>query len=91
MDLGDVLLLFLVVQYGLQNCDSRSFTVDYENDCFLKDGEPFRYISGSFHYFRVPLFRRRSRGGEMGEFSPPPPLFSDSPSFFFFLIPQILK
>ncbi|XP_077550199.1 beta-galactosidase-like isoform X1 [Haemaphysalis longicornis] len=33
---------------------SRSFTVDYENDRFLKDGQPFRYISGSLHYFRVP-------------------------------------
>ncbi|CAN8004537.1 unnamed protein product [Ixodes hexagonus] len=32
----------------------RSFVVDFENDRFLKDGEPFRYISGSLHYFRVP-------------------------------------
>lgn len=38
------------------NCDSsgRSFTVDYANNQFLKDGQPFRYISGSLHYFRVP-------------------------------------
>ena len=61
MGLEDVFLLFLVVQYGLQNCDSRSFTIDYENDCFLKDGEPFRYISGSFHYFRVPRFYWKDR------------------------------
>lgn len=33
---------------------NRSFTVDYENNCFLKDGKPFRYVSGSMHYFRVP-------------------------------------
>lgn len=33
---------------------NRSFVVDYENDRFLKDGEPFRYVSGSIHYFRVP-------------------------------------
>ncbi|KAG8241503.1 hypothetical protein J6590_085695 [Homalodisca vitripennis] len=32
----------------------RSFEVDYENDQFLKDGQPFRYVSGSLHYFRVP-------------------------------------
>ncbi|CAN8004535.1 unnamed protein product [Ixodes hexagonus] len=32
----------------------RSFVVDFENDRFLKDGEPFRYVSGSLHYFRVP-------------------------------------
>ncbi|KAF8777675.1 Beta-galactosidase like protein [Argiope bruennichi] len=31
-----------------------SFVVDYENNRFLKDGNTFRYISGSVHYFRVP-------------------------------------
>ena len=30
------------------------FSIDFHNDCFLKDGRPFRYASGSFHYFRVP-------------------------------------
>ncbi|KHJ96008.1 beta-galactosidase domain protein [Oesophagostomum dentatum] len=30
-----------------------SFVVDYPNDRFLLDGKPFRYISGSIHYFRV--------------------------------------
>lgn len=32
----------------------RTFSIDYENDQFLKDGEPFRYVSGAMHYFRVP-------------------------------------
>lgn len=32
---------------------NRSFGIDFENDQFLKDGKPFRYISGSFHYFRA--------------------------------------
>ena len=32
----------------------RSFTVDYEHNTFLKDGKPYRYIAGGFHYFRVP-------------------------------------
>ncbi|KAJ3614876.1 hypothetical protein NHX12_018446 [Muraenolepis orangiensis] len=32
----------------------RSFSVDYKNDCFRKDGEEFRYISGSIHYNRIP-------------------------------------
>ncbi|PFX18824.1 Beta-galactosidase [Stylophora pistillata] len=41
--------------------DSKSFTIDYENDCFLKDGEPFRYISGSLHYVRVPRFYWKDR------------------------------
>ncbi|XP_076035693.1 beta-galactosidase-like isoform X2 [Oratosquilla oratoria] len=31
----------------------RSFEIDYENDGFLKDGQPFRYVSGTIHYFRV--------------------------------------
>lgn len=31
----------------------RSIAVDFENDSFLLNGEPFRYISGSFHYFRA--------------------------------------
>lgn len=32
---------------------TRSFSIDYERDTFLMDGEPFRFISGSFHYFRA--------------------------------------
>lgn len=32
----------------------RSFVIDYENGMFLKDGAPFRFVSGSLHYFRVP-------------------------------------
>ena len=28
--------------------------MDYENDCFRKDGEEFSYISGSIHYSRIP-------------------------------------
>lgn len=32
---------------------NRTFTVDYDHDRFLKDGEPFRFIAGSFHYFRA--------------------------------------
>ncbi|CAB3398408.1 unnamed protein product [Caenorhabditis bovis] len=33
---------------------SPSFMVDETNRRFLLDGEPFRYISGSIHYFRIP-------------------------------------
>lgn len=32
----------------------RSFSIDYRNNCFLKDGKPFQYISGSIHYSRIP-------------------------------------
>ncbi|KFU88494.1 Beta-galactosidase, partial [Chaetura pelagica] len=39
----------------------RSFQLDYEENCFLKDGVPFRYISGSIHYARVPRPAWRDR------------------------------
>ncbi|XP_066467702.1 beta-galactosidase-1-like protein isoform X2 [Tiliqua scincoides] len=39
----------------------RSFNIDYENNCFLKDGAPFRYISGSIHYFRIPTVYWKDR------------------------------
>ena len=32
----------------------RSFGIDYKHNRFVKDGQGFRYISGSIHYFRVP-------------------------------------
>nr|XP_033802410.1 beta-galactosidase-1-like protein isoform X2 [Geotrypetes seraphini] len=32
----------------------KSFEIDFKNNCFRKDGEYFRYVSGSIHYFRVP-------------------------------------
>lgn len=38
-----------------------SFQLDYENNCFRKDGAPFRYISGSIHYARVPRPAWRDR------------------------------
>ncbi|KFV92375.1 Beta-galactosidase, partial [Eurypyga helias] len=34
----------------------RSFGIDYDCNCFVKDGTPFRYISGSIHYSRVPRY-----------------------------------
>ncbi|XP_003707178.2 beta-galactosidase [Megachile rotundata] len=37
------------------------FEVDYTNNQFLLDGKPFRYVSGSFHYFRTPRQYWRDR------------------------------
>lgn len=31
-----------------------SFSIDYKNNRFLKDGAPFQYVSGSIHYSRIP-------------------------------------
>ncbi|OXB69223.1 hypothetical protein ASZ78_011343 [Callipepla squamata] len=40
---------------------ARSFRIDFERDCFRKDGVPFRYVSGSVHYARVPRLAWRDR------------------------------
>lgn len=46
-------------QYGghrtsfVSSLRNRSFSIDYTNNQFLKDGQPFRFIAGSFHYFRA--------------------------------------
>ena len=38
----------------IQAFSGRSFGIDFMNNTFVKDGKPFRYISGSIHYSRVP-------------------------------------
>ncbi|XP_011300269.1 beta-galactosidase [Fopius arisanus] len=43
------------------NTTVHGFEVDYENNQFLLDGKPFRYVSGSFHYFRTPKVYWRDR------------------------------
>lgn len=40
---------------------ARSFSIDYKNNCFLKDEKPFQYISGSIHYSRIPRYYWRDR------------------------------
>ncbi|VDK50692.1 unnamed protein product [Dibothriocephalus latus] len=50
-------ILVLLVLFGcpfLWLFTSRSFSIDTKNGTFLKDGAPFRYVSGSLHYFRIP-------------------------------------
>ncbi|KAH8255693.1 hypothetical protein KR038_008834 [Drosophila bunnanda] len=41
--------------------DSARFTIDHEANTFMLDGKPFRYVSGSFHYFRAVPEAWRSR------------------------------
>ncbi|TDH16292.1 hypothetical protein EPR50_G00018010 [Perca flavescens] len=48
---GSILLLLL---FGQTLGAPRSFSVDYQNNCFRRDGQEFRYISGSIHYSRIP-------------------------------------
>uniref|UniRef100_A0A8C3UM92 Beta-galactosidase n=1 Tax=Catharus ustulatus TaxID=91951 RepID=A0A8C3UM92_CATUS len=48
--------LFFLFCFCVQNVAGRSFGIDYDSNCFVKDGKPFRYISGSIHYSRVPSY-----------------------------------
>ncbi|CAL8088540.1 unnamed protein product [Calicophoron daubneyi] len=48
-----IILLFLTGFVGPLSA-VRSFYVDYDRHIFVKDGLPFHYVSGSFHYFRIP-------------------------------------
>uniref|UniRef100_A0A8C7Y8N7 Galactosidase, beta 1 n=1 Tax=Oryzias sinensis TaxID=183150 RepID=A0A8C7Y8N7_9TELE len=38
----------------IQFLSAPSFSLDYNADCFRKDGQRFRFISGSIHYSRIP-------------------------------------
>uniref|UniRef100_A0A915HFL7 Glycoside hydrolase 35 catalytic domain-containing protein n=1 Tax=Romanomermis culicivorax TaxID=13658 RepID=A0A915HFL7_ROMCU len=50
-----LLALFFLSSFVQQSVQqNRSFVIDYNRDIFLKDGQPYRYISGSMHYFRIP-------------------------------------
>ncbi|XP_061736071.1 beta-galactosidase-1-like protein [Nerophis ophidion] len=60
-----VLLVIFTASWGCSSSpgvsSGRSFTIDYKNNCFLKDGKPFQYISGSIHYSRIPRFYWKDR------------------------------
>jgi beta-galactosidase GanA len=47
------ILFFLVLFLFFYRSNAGTFSVDYPNRQFLKDGKPFRYISGSIHYMRI--------------------------------------
>uniref|UniRef100_A0A0X3PRQ2 Beta-galactosidase n=2 Tax=Schistocephalus solidus TaxID=70667 RepID=A0A0X3PRQ2_SCHSO len=55
-----LLMGLILALLGLFNCPllwfltTRSFSIDTKNGTFLKDDAPFRYVSGSLHYFRIP-------------------------------------
>ena len=68
-----IVVIFCIARWcSLAQADSggqqRSFTIDYEQNEFLKDGKVFRYVSGEMHYFRVPhdLWRDRLRKMKYG-------------------------
>ncbi|XP_032879422.1 tensin-1 [Amblyraja radiata] len=49
-----ILLLLVPVSGGATSSEPGTFAVDYERNCFSKNGSCFQYVSGSVHYFRVP-------------------------------------
>ena len=46
-------LIFVIFLYFSTVLSERTFIIDYENNRFLKDGKPFRYVSGEIHYHRI--------------------------------------
>ena len=53
LEIMQIWLLFICLFSLYHKSDGGTFSVDYPNHRFLKDGKPFRYISGDFHYSRV--------------------------------------
>uniref|UniRef100_A0A8C1ZU88 Galactosidase, beta 1 n=1 Tax=Cyprinus carpio TaxID=7962 RepID=A0A8C1ZU88_CYPCA len=49
-----VIFCLICLSSSFHYAKTPSFSIDYRQNCFLKDGEPFRYISGSIHYSRIP-------------------------------------
>ncbi|XP_040066922.1 beta-galactosidase-1-like protein [Ixodes scapularis] len=47
-------LVVILQPIYFSRCQERSFVIDKENKCFLKDKRFFRCISGEMDYFRVP-------------------------------------
>ncbi|XP_058814092.1 beta-galactosidase-like [Topomyia yanbarensis] len=41
------------VDQDVKQTDARSFIIDYDRNTFVMDGKDFRYVAGSFHYFRA--------------------------------------
>ncbi|KAI1304945.1 Beta-galactosidase [Halotydeus destructor] len=56
-----ILLLSLLSWVFVVAASWRTFVIDYDNNRFLKDGQPFRYISGEVQYYRVPRELWRDR------------------------------
>lgn len=51
---GQVCFVLFAIFFPINQQPLRTFAIDYENNCFVKDGKPFLYVSGSIHYYRVP-------------------------------------
>lgn len=50
-----IMLVFLkfILQYSFRHFGNRTFKINAKKKQFEMNGKPFRYVSGSFHYFRA--------------------------------------
>jgi beta-galactosidase len=69
-----IIIIIVLVNNKGSNCQTipqttqttnRSFSINYEQDCFMKDGQKFRYIAGSIHSYRIPVELWRDRLNKM--------------------------
>ncbi|XP_060086081.1 beta-galactosidase-like [Ylistrum balloti] len=58
-----VVLIVTIISFSVLifKVDGANFTIDYDKNTFLKDGKPFRYVSGSIHYSRIPQYYWKDR------------------------------
>ncbi|CAF2568611.1 unnamed protein product [Rotaria sp. Silwood2] len=50
-----VCVILIIIASVCTQCQSqRSFAIDFDRNTFVKDGKPFRYVSGSIHMYRMP-------------------------------------
>ncbi len=48
-----IILSIVLCTFIISSHAETSFSIDYDNNRFMLDGAPFRYISGELHYFRI--------------------------------------
>jgi beta-galactosidase len=47
------ILIFILAYNLIKFSYGGTFSVDYTNHVFLKDGQPYQYVAGSMHYWRI--------------------------------------
>ena len=53
MRIFETLIFILLPLFSALVSAGRSFSIDYDNKTFLRNGAAHRYVSGTLHYFRV--------------------------------------
>ena len=53
INIAMMIVIILLMGIASVSADEGSFTISQEANTFLLNGEPFRFVSGSVHYFRI--------------------------------------